>query len=86
MDETEEIEELVVSNNLLATLGRLQLHPNYSTELLSWYTSNVIVFTFIQDLWNYRSQLSYAIERPILTALWLFPQGNFDALGTRIYF
>ena len=53
MDETEEINELVVSNNFLPTLGRPQLQHNHSIELLFWYASNVIVFTFIQGLWNH---------------------------------
>ena len=65
MEETEEIDEFVVSNNLLATLRRPELQHNYSIELLSWYASNIIVFMFIQDLWNHWSQLLHAIEGPI---------------------
>ena len=81
MDETEEIYEFVVSNNLLATtLGRPQLQHNHSIELLSWYALNIIVFMFIQGLWNHWSQLSHTVEGPILTDLWHFPQGNFSAL------
>ena len=81
MDETEEIDEFVESNNLLATLGRPQLQHGHSIELLSWYASNIIVLMFIQGMWNHWSHLPHAIEGPILNALWHSLQGNFGALG-----
>ena len=37
MDESEEIDKFVVSNNLLATFWRPQLQHNHSIELLSWF-------------------------------------------------
>ena len=49
MDETEEIDEFVVSNNLLATSERPQLQHNHwllTMELLSGYASNNVIHVY----------------------------------------